>query len=34
MNYALNIVNGFALGVGLILASVAMRLAFHVGFCG
>lgn len=26
--------NGFLLGIGLILASVVMRLLFHVGFCG
>ncbi len=29
-----NILNGFALGVGLILAIAAMKVVFHMGFCG
>ena len=33
MNQGLQVVNGFLLGVGIILASVVMRLLFHVGFC-
>lgn len=34
MNQGMQIVNGFLLGTGLILASVAFKLLFHVGFCG
>ena len=33
MNYLVSVGSGFALGLGLILASVVMRLLFHVGFC-
>lgn len=34
MNYGLQLVNGFLLGVGLVLAAAAMRVVFHMGFCG
>ncbi len=34
MNYGIQILNGFALGVGLILASLVMRLLFHISLCG
>lgn len=34
MNYAIQIVNGFLFGVGLVLAASAMRVAFHLGICG
>ncbi len=34
MNFGLKVLDGFGLGLGLILASVAMRLLFHAGFCG
>lgn len=34
MNFGLKVIDGLGLGLGLILASVAMRLLFHVGFCG
>lgn len=34
MNMGLQIVNGFLFGVGLILASAAMKVVFHMGFCG
>lgn len=27
-------VNGFCMGIGLILASLVMRILFHIGFCG
>jgi hypothetical protein len=30
----MQVVNGFLFGSGLILAAVAFRLVFHVGFCG
>lgn len=30
----LQVVNGFLLGVGLLLAAAASRYLFHVGFCG
>lgn len=33
MNYALGVVQGFCFGVGLVLASAAMRVAFHLGIC-
>jgi len=34
MTYALKVIEGFAFGLGLILAAVAMRIVFHVGFNG
>jgi hypothetical protein len=34
MNQGLQIVNGFCLGTGLILAAVVFKLLFHVGLCG
>ncbi len=35
MNNALvQVANGFCLGTGLILASLVMKLLFHIGFCG
>ncbi len=34
MNFGFKVLDGFGLGLGLILASVAMKLLFHVGFCG
>lgn len=30
----MSIVNGFALGVGLVLAAAFMHTALHMGFCG
>lgn len=33
MNQGLQVVNGFCLGVGLIIASIVMRILFHIGFC-
>ena len=34
MIVAMNIVNGFLFGVGLILAAGAMRIALHMTVCG
>lgn len=34
MNSLNQLLNGFLLGIGLILASVVMKLLFHVSFCG
>ena len=34
MATGMHIVYGFLFGVGLILASAAMRVAFHITFCG
>lgn len=34
MNYAVTVLNDFLMGVGLVLAAAAMRLAFHLGVCG
>lgn len=34
MEHALQIVNGFLFGVGLIVAAAAMRVAFHLSLCG
>lgn len=34
MNYAITVVNGFFMGVGLILAAVLFRLLHVGGFCG
>lgn len=34
MSSAMQIVNGFLWGSGMILAAVAFKLLFHVGFCG
>ena len=34
MNQLMATVQGFCLGIGLILASLVMRLLFHIGFCG
>lgn len=34
MNFAIKLVEGFILGVGLVLAAAAMRAAFHLGLCG
>lgn len=31
---AMSVVNGFAFGVGIILASALMRVVLHMGFCG
>ncbi len=31
---AMQIVNGFLFGVGLVLAAAAMRAAFHLALCG
>lgn len=33
MSQGLQVVNGFCLGVGLILAALVMKLLFHIGFC-
>jgi hypothetical protein len=33
MNQALTIVSGFCFGIGLILASAAMKVLFHISFC-
>lgn len=33
MEYAMQIVNGFLFGTGLILASAAMKAVFHFSFC-
>lgn len=33
MSSALQVVNGFCFGVGLVLASEVMHLLFHIGFC-
>ncbi len=33
-NSLMGIVNGMCFGVGLILASLVMRILFHIGFCG
>ena len=32
MNFGIQVLNGFSFGIGLILASLVMRLLFHVGF--
>lgn len=34
MPYINNLVGGFLMGIGLILAALVMRLLFHIGFCG
>ncbi len=35
MNYGIQVINGFLLGIGLIVASLVMKLLFHIGFnCG
>lgn len=35
MNASLmSVVNGFCLGVGLILSALVMKLLFHIGWCG
>ncbi len=34
MNSVMNVANGFLFGVGLILASAAMRVVFHMSVCG
>lgn len=33
MNQAMEVVSGFCWGVGLILASAAMRVLFHMSLC-
>lgn len=30
----LSVVNGFLMGIGLILAALVMKLLFHIGWCG
>lgn len=34
MAYGMQVINGFLFGVGLILASAAMKIAFHLSVCG
>jgi hypothetical protein len=34
MSFLMQVANGFCFGIGLILASLVMKLLFHVGFCG
>lgn len=34
MSQAMSVINGFCLGVGLILAALVMKLLFHIGMCG
>ena len=34
MNQGMTVIQGFCFGTGLILAAVAFKLLFHVGFCG
>lgn len=34
MNFAIKILEGFALGVGIVLAVAAMRVAFHLSLLG
>jgi hypothetical protein len=34
MNYGLTVVNGFLMGVGLIVAALVMRIVFHISWCG
>lgn len=34
MNQAMTVVQGFLFGVGLILASAAMKFVFHMSLCG
>lgn len=33
MQYGIQVINGFCLGVGLIVAALVMKLLFHIGFC-
>jgi hypothetical protein len=33
-NFAITVVNGFCFGIGLVLASAAMRVVFHMQLCG
>lgn len=34
MNSLVKVVDGFAFGVGLIIAAFVMEWVFHIGFCG
>jgi hypothetical protein len=34
MNYGIQVVNGFLMGTGLILAAIVFKTLWHVGFCG
>lgn len=34
MSFLVSVANGFCLAVGLILASLVMKLLFHIGWCG
>jgi len=31
---AMSLINGFCMGIGLILAAALMRVVLHMGFCG
>lgn len=34
MSFLIQVANGFAFGIGLVLASLVMKLVFKIGFCG
>jgi hypothetical protein len=34
MSFLVSIVNGFGIGIGLILAAACMKALFHIGVCG
>lgn len=33
MNYGIQLLNGFCLGCGLIIAALVMKLLFHISWC-
>lgn len=34
MQFGTSIINGFAFGIGIVLATAAMKLVFHMSICG
>lgn len=34
MNYGIQVINGFLLGTGMIIAAFVFKSLWHIGFCG